>query len=383
MSTGAMDDDVELPLLVDPLRLADPGLPDRGLRAGGQADDMRLCTGPDLEQYVYKRYSEDTIAGMREKMLIDMVRWRRELPAEERAELDRRCAWPVAAVGGPGYVQGILIRLAPPAMFEQHTLPDGRTRVSPRHLDVLTRGPERARRIGTTYYEPPYKLAVLGQLLSTVNWLHTRGYAVGDLQLRNAVFTVDPRPEVFLLDCDSCVPLSGVGALARVDPEIYQLPEGMQGAAFDANSDYYKFAWAVVRCVQENAETFAIDQEVLKRVMTTPYVELLAECCRTLPPQGTRERLREAAALWPRLVAPGRLSVNIDGYIKEPWPPGRSAVVAKPPITASRPQATIPAPRIPAERATERTPAQRRATVIVLALMVFVVILIVVTVLNA
>ncbi|MFD0468781.1 hypothetical protein ACFQ0B_11030 [Nonomuraea thailandensis] len=136
--------------------------------------------------------------------------------------LDRRCAWPIAAVGR-GRVTGILIRPAPEEMFAEL-----RDRRVPRHLDELTRSPERVNALrehyGTRYYEPPYKLAVLGRLLSTVQWLHEQGYVVGDLQLRNAVFTIDPAPAVYLLDCDSCLPVGGRGALPEADPEQWKLP---------------------------------------------------------------------------------------------------------------------------------------------------------------
>jgi hypothetical protein len=268
--------------------------------------------------------------------LLGMIRWRRELPAADRAMLDDRCAWPIAAVGTPARVEGILVNLADGSMFERRTARSGAVTETPRHLDELTRGPDRARRISQhyeikkAYYEPPYKLAVLGELLDTVTWLHGRGYAVGDLQLRNAVFTTDPRPKAFLLDCDSCVPLNGEGAMPPVDPEQWKLPLDQQGAPFDATSDFYKFAWAVVRCVQETVETWRPDREALCRVMRSDLADTLIECGRTLPPPGARERLREAAAVWPRMVIGDRLYVSVDAYIKKPWPIGESAVTRLP-----------------------------------------------------
>lgn len=306
------------------------------LRDGGQTEGLRLCVAPDLETYLFKRYNADTAADVNVPRLLDLIRWRRELPADERAELDARCAWPIAAVGDPDRVEGILVRLADPGMFERRVSPTGAVTETPRHLDELTRGPERARRIAErygvarAYYEPPYKLAVLGELLGTVTWLHRHGYAVGDLQLRNAVFTVDPRPRVFLLDCDSCVPLDGEGAMPPVDPEQWKLPEDRRGTRFDVTSDYYKFAWAVVRCVQETTETWRPDREVLCRVMRSDLADTLIECARTLPPPDARERLREAAAVWPRMVMGDRMYVSVDEYIKTPWPAGRSAVAAAP-----------------------------------------------------
>ncbi|MEV6862108.1 hypothetical protein AB0M44_14065 [Streptosporangium subroseum] len=325
------------------------------LRDGGQTQGLRLCAAPDKERYLYKRYRPETKAELRIDPLLRMIRWRRELPEGERRELDARCAWPIAAVGTAAEVHGVLVRLADDTMFERRTSRTGAIVEAPRHLDELTRSPERAQRISThfeikkAYYEPPYKLAVLGELLETINWLHEHGWAVGDLQLRNAVFTIEPRPRTYLLDCDSCVPLNGPGPMPPVDPEQWKRPVEQQGAPFDAKSDYYKFAWAVIRCVQETVETWRPDRAVLCAVMRSDLADTLIECGRTLPPAGTREQLREAAAVWPRLVIGNRLFINADQYTRMPWPVGHSAM---PPagVQTSGPATVQKPPPVPARQ---------------------------------
>jgi hypothetical protein len=346
-----MSDDRDLPMMVGVRELnITPDLSNGGpiLRDGGQTDGLRMCVAPDLRTYLFKRYKAETSNDVHIPALMGMIRWRRELPDAERAALDDRCAWPIAAVGTPERVEGILVNLADRAMFERRTARSGAVTETPRHLDELTRGPDRAQRISQhyeikkAYYEAPYKLAVLGELLDTVNWLHAHGYAVGDLQLRNAVFTTDPRPKAFLLDCDSCVPLDGEGAMPPVDPEQWKLPAEQQGRPFDATSDYYKFAWAVVRCVQETVETWRPEREVLCRVMRSDLADTLIECGRTLPPPGARERLREAASVWPRMVIGDRLYVSVDDYIKKPWPIGESAVTRVPASARRKDEVTTP-----------------------------------------
>jgi hypothetical protein len=291
------------------------------LRPGGQARSLTSCEVKDVPgRFLFKRYDEETLAGLDKDALLAMVRWRRALPLQDRASLDRRCAWPVAVVWADG-VTGILIRPAPERMFTE-----SRDRLVPRHLDELTRSPERVSALreqyGTRYYEPPYKLAVLGRLLSTVQWLHERGYVVGDLQPRNAVFSVDPVPEVFLLDCDSCVPIGGRGALPEADPEQWKLPAE---AGFSPESDYYKFAWAVVRCLQESAEAWSLDEEALTRVLPTRHLRLIRQCL-----DGAREpvdtaRWRAAGESWRWLVTPEHIYVETDSNLREAWPRGRSA----------------------------------------------------------
>ncbi|MEV0997090.1 hypothetical protein [Nonomuraea sp. NPDC050202] len=292
------------------------------LRPGGQARSLEPCeVGGVPGRFLFKRYDEETLAGLDEDALLAMVRWRRELPRQDRAALDRRCAWPIAAVGRDR-ITGILIRPAPEQMFVEL-----RDRRVPRHLDELTRSPERVDALrdhyGTRYYEPPYKLAVLGRLLSTVQWLHEQGYVVGDLQLRNAVFTIDPAPAVYLLDCDSCLPVGGRGALPEADPEQWKLP---REGAFTPESDYYKFAWAVVRCLQESAETWSLDETALARVLPSRHRRLIEQCVDGAPASVDVERWRAAGESWRWLVTPERIYVETDSNLREAWRRGRSAV---------------------------------------------------------
>ncbi|GAA2208462.1 hypothetical protein GCM10009850_039200 [Nonomuraea monospora] len=328
------------------------------LRPGGQARSLVLCeVGEVPGRFLFKRYDEETLAGLDEEALLAMVRWRRELSRQDRATLDRRCAWPVSVVrqgevtgevtggeagevtgevtggeagevtGGEagreaGRVTGILIRPAPERMFIEL-----RDRRVPRHLDELTRSPERVNALrdhyGTRYYEPPYKLAVLGRLLATVQWLHEQGYVVGDLQLRNAVFTVDPAPAVYLLDCDSCLRVGGRGALPEVDPEQWKLP---REGAFTLESDYYKLAWAVVRCLQESAETWSLDEVALARVLPARHRRLISQCVDGAPESVDVERWRAAGESWRWLVTPERIYVETDSDLRVAWRRGRSAV---------------------------------------------------------
>ncbi|WP_043619863.1 hypothetical protein [Nonomuraea candida] len=296
------------------------------LRPGGQASGLALCQVPGVRgRFLCKRYDQETLAGLDEDALLAMVRWRRDLPGQDRRTLDRRCAWPIAAVRGEGgRVVGILVRPAPERMFAGL-----RDRLTPRHLDELTRSPERVRALkehyDTRYYEPPYKLAVLGRLLATMQWLHEHGYVVGDLQLRNAVFTVDPAPAVYLLDCDSCLPAGGRGALPEADPEQWKLP---REGAFTPESDYYKFAWAVVRCLQESAEAWTVDEAALARVLPARHRRLIRQCLDGAPESVDVERWRAAGESWRWLVTPERIYVETDSNLREAWRRGESAAGA-------------------------------------------------------
>ena len=137
--------------------------------------------------------------------------------------------------------------------------------------------------------------------------------------------------------------------MKQVDPEQYKLPGDVP---FSRASDYYKFAWMVIRCVQEKSECWEPDTEVLRRVMSASLAERLARTARGEEPEELAEWLRVETATWRRLVVGGRMFVSTDEATRRLWPPGVSAYGASPaPVTtlvAPPPPDTAP---VPARRA--------------------------------
>ncbi|PRX52259.1 hypothetical protein B0I32_1329 [Nonomuraea fuscirosea] len=312
---------------------------------GGQAMRVVRCLGPDAEEYLYKEYTEEVCEGLRPQPMKDLVSWRRRLTVEERAELDRRCAWPMATVVNGGKIRGILITPAPADMYE-----DDLGDPEPRHLDVLARKPDVAFRVGAPYYESPVKLAVLAVFFDTMLWLHRHGYAIGDLHPHNALFSFDGlagEPRVLLIDCDSCVPMSGIPAFAPQDPEIWKMP-GLQ--SFGPRSDLYKFGWMVVRCLQENLESVSLQRHTLLAVMRGSTYELLSSICAGQEVPGAAGTLRGKAALWRSLISSQALYVQNDDHTRAFWlpravtPDSPTRLMGRPPPTGAQPSASSPAP---------------------------------------
>ncbi|MEU8148185.1 hypothetical protein [Nonomuraea sp. NPDC048901] len=327
-----------LPEQVSPSELVlQPGLSG----VGGQATRLVRCLGPDAEEYLYKEYTEEACEWLRPQPIKDLVSWRRRLTAEERAELDRRCAWPMATVVDGGRIRGILVVPAPADMYE-----DDMGDPEPRHLDVLARRPDIAFRISAPYYESPVKLAVLAVFFDTMLWLHGHGYVIGDLHPHNALFSIDGpdgEPRVLLLDCDSCVPMSGTSAFQPQDPEIWKMP-GLQ--SFGPRSDLYKFGWMVVRCLQENLESVSLQRHMLLAVMRGSTYELLNSICAGQEVPGAEQTLRGKAALWRSLISPQVLYVQTDDHTRAFWLP-RAVTPDSPTRVMGRPTPTWPAAPVP------------------------------------
>ncbi|MCX5172578.1 hypothetical protein ACWD4Z_09490 [Streptomyces antibioticus] len=320
------------------LRFGDDRLP-----GGGQAAELRTCEVPGLGRQLFKRYLPQTRDDLDAGALADLVAWRHELPGTERELLDRRCAWPRAVVTDADGVCGVLMAPAPQA-FMQTVRRKNQVMTLPRALDNLARTRTSAGRLDMPYYEPPVKLAVLGRLVETAQWLHGHGWAVGDLQPRNALFTLDGGARVHLIDCDSCARLHGKSPFPPGDPEGWKLPEA---GRFDEHSDYYKIAWSVVRCVQDNLESTRIDRAALLGCVTTPTLELLTDACQALPLPDARERWASLATGWPRLVTDRGMYVTVDGSLRKRWTPPAVQTPAPQPTRAPQPDSVPPPIPVP------------------------------------
>ncbi|GAA3230979.1 hypothetical protein [Actinocorallia longicatena] len=302
-----------LPLFVE---FDDLIIMERFSTGGGQSSGLFRCKAPDGEIYLLKTYTDEVQQSLRPMPLQELIMMRGMLGPEERAELDARCAWPRAAVIKDTAINGVLI---PPASAEMFETVAGRTKTQtrPRHLEGLARPPDAAGRIGLPYYEIPQKLAILSGYFDTMRWLHDRGYAIGDLQPRNALFSADGA-RVLLIDCDSCVPLLGTPAFVAQDPEIWKTP-GEE--AFTIRTDLYKFAWMIVRCVQENLESRTVRRDLLLPAMQGAVCDLLEALCAGADLENASNLLRGKATLWRVLVVGDALYVRNDRSLRARWEP--------------------------------------------------------------
>ncbi|TDD94651.1 hypothetical protein [Actinomadura rubrisoli] len=298
---------------IDQLVLSGTSVP-----GGGQATKLVECIAPDGGAYLFKSYTPDVRASVALKPLDAMVAWRLDLSDADRAELDVRCAWPRALVMEGEAVQGVLIRPAPDTMTDV-IVHKGTSRPRPRHLSALARPAAQADKLGLRYYEAPVKLAVLARFCGTMLWLHERGYAVGDLQPLNAMFSYEAHTaDVMLIDCDACAPLTGRPALLPQDPEIWKTPTP---EPFGVRTDLYKFAWMVVRCLQENLECPAPDPDRLRSLMQTRTLDTLVGLCAGHDVPGAGLLLRDKASAWPAMVTPNALYVQTDESMRRLWLP--------------------------------------------------------------
>jgi hypothetical protein len=294
-------------------------------RGGSQTLHRVEVFGKTLIYKVYRQEFE-----VRSSPLRRLIEWRADLDVNDRNYLDVRSAFPKHVVVASGEVIGICMPEAPdrftwspPRSFRHAAGGTQRNSVPTRRgrpLDYLVWPRDHADKIQHMYYEPPHKLAILGDLLDFVLWLHKFGVVVGDLNPQNVLINTDVvRPGFILLDCDSMW-LNGESATSRREPPGLECPFEPQDV-FTTRSDLYKFALIAARCLQEDTTGGPVNEELLASFMPSDQVKnLLALTCEGPGPSAAR--LQGTARAWSRRMFPdGRMFVSTDTITHALWEP--------------------------------------------------------------
>ncbi|WP_157982400.1 lipopolysaccharide kinase InaA family protein [Nocardiopsis sp. FIRDI 009] len=219
----------------------------------------------------YKEYSPAVLPELDAAALAAQVDLPRTLSAEEGRWLCDKTAWPAAVVQRNGRTCGLLMRLVPDQFqftFRSLAGTSGGTRRLA-NLEYLLNTDTYVAGIGLNISERD-RVMLLADLAATLKRLHRIGITVGDLSPKNLLFTTDPEPECFLIDCDA-MRLQGITTLPQAETPDWQIPAGEEKAT--RSSDVYKFALLAIRL-------FAHDQTATDSATLTTLSPKLADLAR-------------------------------------------------------------------------------------------------------
>jgi hypothetical protein len=166
-----------------------------------------------------------------------------------RAKLDRLTAWPVRLVEEDGQVCGVLMRLIPDEYFQQRTTPSGKSTRTLREIQHLFVEPGRSARLGMPPPTMAHRLMLCRSFAAALHFLHRNDFVVGDVNAKNAVFTVADLPSMMVIDCDA-IRIKGTMAVVRqLNAPDWDPPEDTLSQA----TDLYKFGLFVLRCLGPGA----------------------------------------------------------------------------------------------------------------------------------
>jgi len=308
-------------------------------RFGGQGRVYRptvVPSGLGAGAVIVKLYRREPPARA-EHVLREMVAWAHLLSNEERADLQRLAAWPLATVRNGDATVGIAMRDASGRFSAPFVMPSGRRERVLLTLEHLLGADDYLQMRGLGVRLDTFSRAeVAERICDALAFLHRRAIVASDIAPNNVLiaFGAGDEPEVLLIDCDSMV-FHGRQALTSVQTGDWELPAPYGESPDTRAADAYKLGLVVLRLFARSHDARAADPH-LQHVP----VELRGLLARALAPDAVN---RPPAGEWQRalrgLLAGGRLNERYPG----PAPMPRVTIRRAPP--APDPGAPVGAPR--------------------------------------
>lgn len=205
-----------------------------GQGAGGQGVVHFLADG----RTAFKLYREPAKVDF--NRLRRLVRLGQLLPAASSVSLTRLAAWPTQVLVENGVPVGVSMPLVAERFYMQIVDPQGRRVRRLQELQHLNKDGFLSAR-GQYAPTSSERLEVVGRLASTMSLLHELGVVMGDISMRNLLWTMTPSPDLFVIDADSFVPQWG-DPPQDPQPETpgWKAPPGLKPPS--VASDRYKLA---------------------------------------------------------------------------------------------------------------------------------------------
>ncbi|WP_371661028.1 hypothetical protein [Streptomyces sp. NBC_00280] len=209
------------------------------LGSGGQGDVLRVRNRPGE---VFKRYF--TVSANGESMRY-LVEFPYTLSAGDSEALLRQTAWPSARVVKHGKVVGFLMREVPASFI-------GQTKAGPklRELQYLLYPPKPLWG-DIVPLDTNGRIEVARAFAGLVRILQERQMVIGDISMRNLLWSPDVPAQICLIDCDSPTRVGMPPVLPTADTPDWNDPQ-QQGGPSPA-TDLYKLALLVGRTLSGNA----------------------------------------------------------------------------------------------------------------------------------
>lgn len=155
--------------------------------------------GDGSQAYVYKEYKNRQINATALDRIVDAPK---SIGARRQAVVMLRSVWPVAVVMyDDHHLAGVLMPLIPDRFFHQATLRT-RTKLLDRQVQHLMVAADKNRAIGISHADRAFRLRICRDIAYVFGLLHGGKIVFGDVNARNILYSLEPTPQVCLLDCD-------------------------------------------------------------------------------------------------------------------------------------------------------------------------------------
>lgn len=192
---------------------------------------------------VYKEYKVQTLADIDFSALAAMPALVEDSLSHSQAErLIAAAAWPCALIEDNGTTSGFVMPAIPDEFFISLTTVKGSSACTAEFQHLLNHPSVLAAR-GITI-DDAQRYSLLREVASTLAFMHQHGVCVGDISPKNLLFSLDPHPAVYFIDCDA-MRINGVSVLPQVETPGWQVPAGEELAT--VYTDAYKLGLLALR----------------------------------------------------------------------------------------------------------------------------------------
>lgn len=213
---------------------------------GGQGTVFRLDeydVPGELGPFLAKIYADDVVVAP--QGLTALVRFRQhQLDETSKQALLAVAAWPLQVIEHQGRTRGIVMKAAPASFRHSVQAPRG-TRECLREAQWLFTSDTKAAQFGVQNVTDEQRRVLCVRLAEALQILHGNGTVYGDLSARNVLWTVEPEPRVFLLDCDGARRVGSAAPLRQLDSPDWGDPANPSHQCLE--SDRHKYGLFVAR----------------------------------------------------------------------------------------------------------------------------------------
>lgn len=313
-----------------------------------EVTNKRINESGDAWSVVYKQYNATMLPQADTGALGALVSLLDSLDATQGRWLCEKAAWPAAVVAEGGQARGFLMRAVPDRF--RFDMPGLTAKSAAKQrlatVEFLLNDDAYVAGIGLKVSDRE-RVLLLADLADILSRLHRLGIAIGDLSPKNLLFTLDTRPECFLIDCDA-MRLRGASVLPQAETPDWQIPDGEEKATRE--SDMYKFGLLAIRLFARDQS--ATDPSALD-VLGSRVRDLARACLDADPIQ------RPTPVAWADALSAAAATAS--STVPVVSPPARKP---KPPITVPKPRTPKPGTPNPASKPASKpqtTSAKRSA----------------------
>lgn len=223
---------------------------------GGQGRVYR-CTTLRLPDYdgalAYKEFKSGQLATSGLEAIIGV---RSRLTEADRHLLDAMSTWPTRLVRENGRVVGLLMPLIRDEFVQIGRSMTGSTMRKEREIQYLFLSAARCQKLGFPLVNLHQRYVLCAEMARVLALLHANGVIFGDLNAKNALFTVGPGrtdADLMLVDCDAVRVRGTMSAVPQLSAPDWE-PPGDERRLLTQDTDRYKLGLFILRTLSPGTQ---------------------------------------------------------------------------------------------------------------------------------